>query len=302
MSKAPAMPYFGDAFVADTMHLTTEEIGAYWLLLTAMWRHNGFVPDDDKDLSRITRTGKKWKRIKARLAPMLTFVEGNITQKRLQKEWAYVTALGQKQSENAKARWNKTNNLGDATGYAKNQSGICPHTHTQVTKTEKVTKSKPPAPRSARDELLAVLDVEHAEAVIDHRKTKRSPQTADSAKQHAKALAEARNPNRAADVMIAQGWQGFRLSWLENLDQRGIGPPRGATRQEQLQQAITEHLEEIDSAAISDTGFSRRAICGTSSERHPQELYASSGRSEGDAPIIDAYADWISKGDPVEDA
>jgi len=53
MSKAPAMPMMIDAYIGDTTHLTTEEHGAYLLLLFAMWRRDGSVPDNDKDIARI---------------------------------------------------------------------------------------------------------------------------------------------------------------------------------------------------------------------------------------------------------
>lgn len=88
MSQAPSMPMFWDAYLADTTHLTTEEHGAYMLLLAAMWRRNGWVPDDDRDNARILGlTVAKWKRTKARLAAFLVFDGGQITQKKLLKIW-----------------------------------------------------------------------------------------------------------------------------------------------------------------------------------------------------------------------
>lgn len=74
MSKSPSMPMFWDAYLADTTHLTTEEHGAYLLLLAAMWRRNGYVPDDDRDNARILGlTQAKWRKVKVRLSEFLTF-------------------------------------------------------------------------------------------------------------------------------------------------------------------------------------------------------------------------------------
>lgn len=88
MSKAPAMPMYWDAYLADTTHLTTEEHGAYLLLLAAMWRRNGTVPDNDADNARILGLTKaKWRKIKARLSDLLTIQDGVISQKKLQKTW-----------------------------------------------------------------------------------------------------------------------------------------------------------------------------------------------------------------------
>ena len=82
------MPMFWDAYLADTTHLSTEEHGAYLLLLGAMWRRNGSVPDNDRDNARILGlTPAKWRQIKARLAPLLIIDNGQITQKNLQKIW-----------------------------------------------------------------------------------------------------------------------------------------------------------------------------------------------------------------------
>lgn len=85
------MPMYWDAYLADTTHLTTEEHGAYMLLLAAMWRRNGAVPDDDKDNARILGlTPAKWRKVKARFMATISgfaIENGTITQEKLQKTW-----------------------------------------------------------------------------------------------------------------------------------------------------------------------------------------------------------------------
>ena len=62
MSAAPFLPLATDALIADTTHLTTEQFGAYLLLLCAQWRNNGQpLPDDDARLARIARcSNQRW--------------------------------------------------------------------------------------------------------------------------------------------------------------------------------------------------------------------------------------------------
>lgn len=116
MSQAPSMPMFWDAYLADTTHLSTEEHGAYLLLLAAMWRRNGWVPDDDRDNARILGlTVAKWKRTKARLEPFLMFEDGQITQKNLLKIWKNTQEKIAKNRQNGakggRPKDNKNNNL-----------------------------------------------------------------------------------------------------------------------------------------------------------------------------------------------
>lgn len=124
MSKAPAMPLYWDAYLADTTHLTTEEHGAYLLLLAAMWRRNGSVPDDDRDNARILGlTPAKWRKVKARLTQTVSgfHVEGGtIWQEKLQKTWKNTQEKIDKNRENGarggNAKHNKNNNLAQANG------------------------------------------------------------------------------------------------------------------------------------------------------------------------------------------
>lgn len=64
MSKNPYMPLWIPDYLADTKHLSTEQHGAYLLLLMSMWVHDGSLPRDDAKLSRIVGMSlKRWYRI-----------------------------------------------------------------------------------------------------------------------------------------------------------------------------------------------------------------------------------------------
>lgn len=107
MSKAAALPLFGDAYMADTMHLTLEEHGAYLRLLMLAWRTpDCSLPNDDKRIARMLGVGaQKWKKIRPAVMAFWTIENGMWTQKRLKKERKYVQEKSQKNAENAKARW-----------------------------------------------------------------------------------------------------------------------------------------------------------------------------------------------------
>lgn len=92
MAEFPALPFFTDAYLADTIHLTTEEHGAYLLLLMTAWRTRGCcLPDDDKMLARITRTSPaRWRRLRPTLQCFFEVVDGRWEQKRLLKTYGDV--------------------------------------------------------------------------------------------------------------------------------------------------------------------------------------------------------------------
>lgn len=68
------MPLYVADYLADTMHLTAAESGAYLHLIMHYWANDG-LPDDDRKLARIARmTDREW--IKARATIREFFNEG----------------------------------------------------------------------------------------------------------------------------------------------------------------------------------------------------------------------------------
>lgn len=87
MSERPFMQLYVSDFIGDTLQLSTEQIGAYMLLLMAMWNAGGRLPDDDARLARVARLSlKKWRAIGADLMTFFEREAGEIGHKRLTRE------------------------------------------------------------------------------------------------------------------------------------------------------------------------------------------------------------------------
>lgn len=82
------MPLYVAEYLADTGHLTTEQHGAYLLLIMHYWRR-GPLPDDDAALAAITRLSPAaWKRNRAVLAGLFQVEPGCWRHKRVDFEIA----------------------------------------------------------------------------------------------------------------------------------------------------------------------------------------------------------------------
>lgn len=103
----PAIPLFGDAYLADTRHLSLEEHGAYLQLMMIAWRIDGCcLPDDDARLARMLGcTAAKWRKLKPTVMAFWTLEGGHWTQGRLSKERTFVEEKREKNRASAESRW-----------------------------------------------------------------------------------------------------------------------------------------------------------------------------------------------------
>jgi len=143
------MPLWIGAYLADTMTLTTQQHGAYLLLLFAYWRNRGPLVDDDEDLAAITKaTPSEWKKLRQKLARFFTIAEGHWSHTRADKELAKAGVLKaaavSKARAGAEARWKKARKQcsGDAPSMPGAMLGQCP-TPTPIGGKEPIGSSPP---------------------------------------------------------------------------------------------------------------------------------------------------------------
>jgi uncharacterized protein YdaU (DUF1376 family) len=106
------MPVFIGDYLADTMHLSTEQHGAYLLLLFHLWRR-GSLHDDDGALAQITGLSRNaWSNARPVLAEFFQIHDGLWRLGRVERERTRVTAKQLSNSKQAKLaaarRWGKT--------------------------------------------------------------------------------------------------------------------------------------------------------------------------------------------------
>jgi len=118
MAEYPALPLWTDAYLADTMHMSVTESGAYLHLLMSAWRSpDCMLPDDDKMLGRMARcTPREWSKVREVVMSFWTCDEKTKkwSQKRLVRERNYLNDKSDKARRAAEAKWLKERETDDA--------------------------------------------------------------------------------------------------------------------------------------------------------------------------------------------
>jgi uncharacterized protein YdaU (DUF1376 family) len=98
--------YIGD-YLADTMHLSTEQHGAYLLLIFHLWRR-GTLPDEDGVLGKITGLSESaWANTRPVLAEFFKIQDGQWRHGRVERERLRVAAKQETNAKKARSAANK---------------------------------------------------------------------------------------------------------------------------------------------------------------------------------------------------
>ena len=125
MTHVPYMRMYWEDFLADTNHLTNEQLGAYTRLLGHSWPQGGRFPvEDDAYLQWACHcTPQRLRTLKPVLMGfMIDNGDGSATQKRMSKERSWSLFRSEQARQAAEKRWKpnskKNNGMAHANAYA----------------------------------------------------------------------------------------------------------------------------------------------------------------------------------------
>lgn len=97
------MPFYVGDYLSATSRLTTEQHGAYFLILIDYWK-NGPPPNDDVVLAQIARLPvASWRKARPALIAFFDIRDGHLIQKRVEKERAKASGITGERSKAGKA-------------------------------------------------------------------------------------------------------------------------------------------------------------------------------------------------------
>lgn len=193
----PFMQLYVADYLGDTRHLTTEQHGAYLLLLMTMWRAGGRLPNEDKKLARITGcTSSRWAKIKPEVTEFFSVDGEEITHKRLMFELEKAQEKSIKRSVSG-TQGGIAKSLKDKKATVANASGLPWHSSEPESDSKKDKTTSYPKKTELFDDFWKA-----------YPNKKAKPQ---ALKAYAKALEKTDHATLVAAVHAQRGWR----TWLD---------------------------------------------------------------------------------------
>lgn len=153
------MPWYVADYLADTAHLSTEQHGAYCLMLMAAWKRGGGLPKDDAQLASVCRlSAARWKAHRAILLDFFVEAPEAYLHKRVTEERQKAQAISEKKAkvgaEGAAKRWQR-DDKSDGTTVAKGMADAIANATPKPSQTDAPSPSPSPAPSELEKEATA---------------------------------------------------------------------------------------------------------------------------------------------------
>ena len=203
------MPLYIADYLSSTSRLTTEQHGAYLLLMMDYWK-NGAPPDNDQILAQITKLSPiAWTNARTRLQPFFEVSDGIWIQRRIESEMVKANHNKQVNSKRGKAgaeaRWGNAPSIPDASLEVCSAYSTSPSPSPSPLTTPSTTKIQ--TPEGVSDSVWQEFK--------SLRKAKRAPITQraiDSISSEAQKIGW--SLEKALEECVVRGWQAFKADWV----------------------------------------------------------------------------------------
>jgi uncharacterized protein YdaU (DUF1376 family) len=208
------MPLYVADYISATSRLTTEQHGAYLLLLMDYWK-NGAPPDNDQVLAQITKLSHDaWTNARTMLEGFFDVCDGHWFQHRLEAEMV-------------KANHNKTANskrgkAGAAARWGKKDASSIPGASLEVCSADSTSPSPTPSNNKRKEKATSVACPDSVNQQVWHdflkmRKTMNKPFSETALKL---IIHEAEKAGWSLENALAEcctrGWQSFKADWVKD--------------------------------------------------------------------------------------
>jgi uncharacterized protein YdaU (DUF1376 family) len=262
MTGMPWFRFFPSDWLGGTRGLTSSEAGVYITLIALMYERGGKIEANHARLSRLCGASNSafGKAMETLIDDeKIVVIDGLYTNKRVLEELSYRSEKEEVAKKAAKSRWEeKPTKSTEEPKRTDSDSNAIPEARSQM---PEVSKKEPKGSTKAEDvlnELRKVLDEDRARAIVEHRKGFKAKFTAYAARLLAGKFAKCPDPNAAADTMIANGWQGFEVDWMErhtNRDGRlGRAQQKPSERYDPFKALAQEMQDEQNGRDSSSSG------------------------------------------------
>ena len=207
------MPLYVADYLSATSRLTTEQHGAYLLLLMDYWK-NGAPPDSDAVLAQITRLSPNaWSNARSMLEGFFQVADGHWVQARVESEMQKANHNKQTNSKRGKAgasaRWNKKDAPSMLQAMPEQCSADGPSPSPSPSSKPSTIKNTVAPPEGVTDSVW--------QDWLKLRKEKKAAvtQTAiDGIEREAKKAGV--SLQTALETCCARGWTGFKAEWMQS--------------------------------------------------------------------------------------
>lgn len=151
------MPWYIADYLADTMHLTVEEHGAYLLLIGHCWMQGGSLPNDERRLRAISKLDpQQWKTSWPVLCEFFVEQDGVLRQKRVDAELERATRNVEQKKLAGRASADKRNRQRQSNGRSTDDATETPTdiSTEQSTEVQRHTQRRGNSPPPPTEELL----------------------------------------------------------------------------------------------------------------------------------------------------